>query len=190
MEFSPTTLTEALETLGELLADRGHAIEVVAIGGGSLLLLDLIKRPTKDLDIVAIVRAGSYVTAKPLPDFLRDAVRDVAEVAGLAEDWLNPGPTTLLDFGLPAGFEHRVRTQRHGGLVLHIASRFDQICFKLYAFVDQEPRRKHAQDLRTLRPTPDELRAAAAWCRTQDPSEGFAGQLALALREFGVPDES
>ena len=36
--------------LGELLADRGHAVELVAIGGGSLLLLGLIERPTKDLD--------------------------------------------------------------------------------------------------------------------------------------------
>lgn len=189
MAFSTTTLTEALETLGELLTERGHVVEVVAIGGGSLLLLDLIKRPTKDLDIVAIVRAGSYVTAKPLPDFLIAAVRDVAEVAGLTEDWLNPGPTSLLDFGLPADFEQRVETQRYGGLVVHIASRFDQICFKLYACVDQGPRSKHAQDLRTLRPTPEELRAAAAWCTTQDPSEGFAGQLDLALGELGVRDE-
>ncbi len=121
---------EALETLGDLLADRGHAVEVVAIRGGSLLLLDLIKRPTKGLDIVAIVRAGSYVTAKPLPDFVLAAVRDVAEVAGLAEDWLNPGPTSLLDFGPPAGFEQRVETQRYGGLLLHIASRFDQITLR------------------------------------------------------------
>jgi hypothetical protein len=138
---------------------------------------------------VAIVRAGSYVTAQPLPDYLLTAVRDVAEVAGLAKDWLNPGPTSLLEFGLPPDFERRVKTQRYGGLVLHIASRFDQICFKLYACVDQGPRSKHAQDLRSLQPTPTELRAAAAWCTTQDPSEGFAGQLAFALPEFGVPDE-
>ncbi len=189
MAFSTTTLTEALETLGELLADRGHAVEVVTIGGGSLLLLDLIKRPTKDLDIVAVVRAGSYVTAKPLPDFLLAAVRDVAAVASLAEDWLSPGPTSLLDFGLPEGFEQRVQTQRYGGLLLHVASRFDQICFELCASVDQGPRSKHAQDLRTLQPTPDELRSAAAWCTTQDPSEGFARQLALALGEFGALDE-
>ena len=190
MAFSSTALSEALETLGELLADRGHTIEVVAIGGGSLLLSNLIKRPTKDLDIVAIVRSGTYMTAKPLPDFLRIAVRDVAAAAGLAEDWLNPGPTSLLDFGLPPGFEQRVETQRYGGLVLHIASRVDQIGFKLHATVDQGPRSKHAQDLRALRPTPDELRTAAAWCRSQDPSDGFAGQLALALREFGVRDDA
>ena len=34
--------------LGEMLADRGDEIDVVAIGGGSLLLLELIERPTKD----------------------------------------------------------------------------------------------------------------------------------------------
>ena len=61
MAFSSTVFSEALQTLGELLADRGHTIELVAIGGGSLLLSNLIKRPTKDLDIVAIVRSGQYV---------------------------------------------------------------------------------------------------------------------------------
>lgn len=190
MAFSSTALSGALETLGELLADRGHSIELVAIGGGSLLLLDLIRRPTKDLDIVALVRAGRYVSAEPLPDWLLTAVRDVAAATGLAEDWVNPGPTSLLEFGLPEGFAGRVETRTYDALVLHIASRVDQISFKLYACVDQGPRSKHTQDLRALSPTPDELRRAAAWCRSQNPSEGFAGQLVLALREFGVRDDS
>ena len=38
------TLEEALETLGELLGERGCSYDVVAIGGGSLLLLGLITR--------------------------------------------------------------------------------------------------------------------------------------------------
>ncbi|MES2643419.1 MAG: DUF6036 family nucleotidyltransferase [Myxococcota bacterium] len=46
-------LQEALETLGALLASRGQHYDIVVIGGGALLLLGLIDRPTRDLDIVS-----------------------------------------------------------------------------------------------------------------------------------------
>lgn len=175
--------------LGELLADRGHSIEVVAIGGGSLLLLQLIERPTKDLDLVAIVDDGKYVSAQPLPVFLAAAVSDVALATGLRGDWLNAGPTSLLDFGLPDGFETRMTSKRFGGLVVHLAGRSDQICFKLYASVDQGPVSKHALDLKKLEASPAELLHAAAWCKTHDPSEAFADQLELALQALGGRDE-
>jgi hypothetical protein len=189
MAFSSKSLEDALEVLGEVLADRGKEVELVAIGGGSLLLLDLIERPTKDLDLVAIVSARRYVSATPLPDYLSSAVREVAAAMGLQDDWINGGPTSLLDFGLPEGFEQRTTTRRFGGLVLHLAGRRDQIFFKLYAAVDQGPGSKHVVDLAKLEPLPEDLTGAAAWCRTRDPSEGFARQLELALRAFGVRDE-
>src|SRR5688572_19445921 len=132
MSFSAVTLEEALVTLGELLADRGESAELVAIGGGSLLLLKLIDRPTKDLDLVAVVREGRLIRAEPLPAFLVLAIRDVAAATGLADNWLNAGPASLLDFGLPNGFETRLETRQFGSLTLHLAGRFDQICFKLY----------------------------------------------------------
>jgi hypothetical protein len=183
--FSATSLEEALETLGEVLADRGTSVELAVIGGGSLLLSKLLERPTKDLDVVALVVDGVYRRAQPFPEFLTIAVRDVAAAIGLAPDWLNPGPTRLLDFGLPAGFEDRTELRRLSGLTLHIASREDQVCFKLYAAVDQGPGSKHAADLKKLQPTPQELQWAGEWCRTQDPSEGFAQQLEQALRTLG-----
>ncbi len=189
MNFLAGALEEALETLGELLADRGEEAEVVAIGGGSLLLLGFIARPTKDLDLVAVVDEGKYVSAEPLPDFLSSAIRDVAAATGLREDWINGGPTKLLDLGLPKGFESRTTTRHFGGLVLHLAGRKDQVFFKLYASVDQGPDSKHAIDLRKLQPSSDELNAAAAWCRTHDSSEGFEQQLELALRAFGGENE-
>lgn len=59
MEIDSTSLEEALKALGELLRDRGHYYEVVAIGGGSLLLLGQIERTTKDLDLVALIKKKS-----------------------------------------------------------------------------------------------------------------------------------
>jgi hypothetical protein len=99
---------------------------------------------------------------------------------------LNPGPTELLRFGLPEGFEGRVEKRHYGGLTLQVAGRFDQICFKLYAAVDQGGGSKHAADLRKLAPTSDELLTAARWSRTHDPSESYRQELVATLATIGV----
>ncbi len=188
MTFEKETLENALLTLGELLQTRRQRFEVVAIGGGSLLLLGLIRRPTKDLDVVALLDSRKLERAEPLPSPLREAAADVASTLGLAEDWINPGPTSLLDHGLPEGFLARLEIREFGGLVVHIAGRTDQICFKFYATVDQGPNSKHAQDLRKLAPSPEELIAAARWARTHDPSDAFRDSCLAALASFGIED--
>jgi hypothetical protein len=181
-------LDQVLRTLGAVLEQRGRRFEIVTVGGSSLLLLGLGHRATRDLDVVALVEEGRYVRATPLPVDLAEAVRDVGDTFGLPADWLNPGPTDLLDFGLPAGFELRVQTRHYQGLVVHIASRFDQVCLKLYAAVDQGPRSKHTDDLRRLNPSRPELLAAARWARTHDPSGTFRQELRAALHSFGIED--
>ena len=181
-------LDQALATLGTLLARRGLQFELVTAGGGSLLLLGLGVRATRDLDIVAIVSDRSYAKAQPFPADLHDAACDVGAALGLGDDWLNPGPTDLLDFGLPPGFEQRTVTRTYDGLTLHVASRSDQICLKLYAAVDQGPRSKHYDDLRRLTPTAGELLFAARWTVTHDPSPGFRQQLVEVLHQLGVGD--
>lgn len=172
--FALDSLRHALSTLGLLLKDRGLTFEIVVVGGGGLLLLGIIRRPTKDLDALALVEAGEYQLARPLPNELREAVEDTASVLGLADDWLNPGPTDQLKQGLPAGFRDRTTRHDFGGLVVHLAGRFDQICFKLYAAADNGPGSKHVQDLIELDPDPQEFRDAAAWVKEQDAAPEFA----------------
>jgi len=46
---------EPLAALGQLLAERGQRYELLAIGGGALQLLGLMTRPTRDIDVVALV---------------------------------------------------------------------------------------------------------------------------------------
>lgn len=186
MNIDEELLKEALGTLGEVLQARGLAYEIVAVGGSGLMLLGLVTRPTRDLDALALVEDGVYVSADPLPSPLAEAIVSVGRALGLAEDWLNPGPTELLCFGLPEGFEERVERRRYDGLTLQVAGRFDQICFKLYAAVDQGPGSKHMADLRLLTPTQDELLTAARWSRTHDPSDGYRGELRAALIALGV----
>ena len=188
--FDATTLEGALTLLGQLLQDRGQRFRVVAIGGGSLLLIGLIDRPTKDLDLVAL-REGDVLApaGRPLPGALAEAVEDVARVLDLPPTWMNGGPDSLLRFGLPSGFLDRVEHRSYGGLEVSLASRFDQIHFKLFAAADDRPGGKHHVDLQRLHPVPEELRVAARWTRTHDPSEGFARMLAGVLRSFGLDDE-
>lgn len=139
------------------------------------------------MDAVALVDKGMLITAKPLPAPLSRAVRDIATLHGLDETWLNDGPESLMELGLPVGFLGRTRTERFGALTVRLSSRLDQIHFKLYAAADQGPNSKHDQDLAALAPTAGELKQAATWCRTHDVSPAFAETLAAAVeRHRGV----
>lgn len=180
-------LEAALAALGELLKARGLHYEVVLIGGGNLILRGLVSRPTtKDLDLLGEWTPDGVRPMRPMPEPLRDAVVDVGRTYGLAPDWVNLGPESLLDLGLPDGFLGRLERRDFGGLVAWLAGRFDMVCFKLYAAIDQGPRSRHFQDLRDLDPDHDELIGAANWTVTHDPSPGFRSLLVQTLADLGV----
>lgn len=182
-------LETALAALGELLTARGLHYEVVLVGGGNLILRELIARPTtNDLDILGARTRDGIIPIRPMPEPLRDAIVDVGRAFGLADGWLNTGPDSLLDLGLPDGFVERLERRDFDGLVAWLAGRFDMVCFKLYAAVDQGSRSRHFQDLRDLRPERDDLLAAARWARSHDPSPGFRSLLVETLRALGVEE--
>lgn len=190
MELGRRQLEDALATLGDVLARRGLDYEVVLVGGGSLLLCGIIARPTKDADLLGMrLESGDIVRVDVLPAPLVRAVRDVGQAAGLAADWLNLGPASLLDLGLPPGFTDRLSRIAFGSLVVWFAGTYDLICFKLYAAADHWPSRdRHLDDLRALRPTREQVLEAARWARTHDASPGFLLLLRAVLREMGVED--
>lgn len=158
------------------------------VGGSGLLALGLIERSTRDVDILALRSGDRLDSAKPLPADLAAGRDRVARDFSLPADWLNPDPTDLLEFGLPAGFIERLERRDYGdGLTVYFASRYDQIHFKLYALVDQGPG-KHEDDLRALSPTKPELLAAARWSRLHDPPEGYRQVLREVLSHLGVDD--
>jgi hypothetical protein len=187
--FGRAQLEAALTALGELLTARGLHYEVILVGGGNLILRGLIARPTtKDLDLLGEWTPDGVAPIRPMPEPLRDAVIDVGRAFGLADDWLNTGPDSLLDLGLPDGFVERLERRDFGGLVAWLAGRYDMVCFKLYAAVDQGPRSRHFQDLRELGPGRDDLLEAARWATGHDPSPGFRSLLVETVRELGVED--
>ncbi|MCO4762554.1 MAG: hypothetical protein KC502_13670 [Myxococcales bacterium] len=192
--MNDSALEEALQTLGAVVRDAQHDYELVVVGGGALLLCGLMLRPTEDLDVAALVERSNdgslrLITAEPFPPPLERAVHDVALALDLTRDWLNPGPTSILQFGLPSGFMDRAQTRRYASLTVHLADRIDQVHLKLYAAADHWPARlnKHLQDLELLTPTKDELLRAAAWTQNHDPSDGFLQhQLTPVLAHFDV----
>ncbi|MBK5219201.1 MAG: hypothetical protein JJE35_05375 [Thermoleophilia bacterium] len=159
----------------------------MVIGGSGLLARGIIER-SSDVDLLALRSDNELGSAEPMPAALEAARNRVARDFSLPADWLNPGPTDLLDFGLPEGFIDRLERRDYGeALTVYFASRYDQIHFKLYALVDQGPG-KHEEDLRALSPTEEELMAAARWSRSHDPSEGYAQILGEVLAHMGVKD--
>lgn len=175
--------------MSQQLEVSGAYFSLAVVGGSALLVLRLVARATRDVDVVALVESGRLLSADPLPDPLRNAARIVARDFGLSEEWLNPGPTSLLEFGLPCGFQARAHRRQYGtALDVLFASRTDQIHLKLYATVDQGAG-KHLADLRALAPTQEELLQAARWSRTHDLSEGYRSVLADVLEHFGVDSD-
>ncbi|MGO9083515.1 MAG: DUF6036 family nucleotidyltransferase [Streptosporangiaceae bacterium] len=188
MEITGETLDVILGALAEQLRSLADQQEIVVIGGSALTALGLVRRATRDVDLLALARDGELLSAEPLPDTLRVARDRVARDFGLDGNWLNSGPTGLLKWGLPDGFLTRIVTRRYGqALAVHFAGRLDQIYFKLYATVDQAGGR-HEADLRALHPSDEELIAAAHWSMTQDPSPGYRMVLREALISLGVED--
>lgn len=182
---------QALHLLnGRLELDGAPRFTLVVCGGSALAATGLVTRTTRDVDIVALMDDNRVLLdPAPLPHALVQAAFDVAIDLGLQQDWLNNGPSSgdggLFRLGLPGGFVERLIRETVGKkLTICFISRYDQIHFKLYAAVDQSGS-YHAADLRELRPTDEELLAAAAWTRTHDPSDGYRQGLQWFLKEFG-----
>lgn len=162
-------INAALEALGATLAMRGARANLVIIGGGNLLYAGLVRRTvTRDLDVVGRLDGNTVVKLAPMPDHLSRAILDVARQFDLAPDWINTGPMSLLDKGLPEGFVDRLEREEYAGtLVAWFAARLDIIAFKIYAAAnptakDPNPGR-HFADLTDLAPTADELAFGRAW---------------------------
>ena len=183
-------LNEALSLLGErlrLVATEPH--ELVVCGGSSLIARGYVSRVTRDVDVVARrVRGESIISARPLPAELLDAAARVAADLGLPPSWLNNGPADLFEMGLPEGFSSRLQSHVYGThLTIWFIGRIDQIHFKLYAAADQGPG-QHVDDLLALRPTSDELLAAARWTFSHDVSPGFRDVVRDLLTQLGHAD--
>ena len=178
-------LNEALQLLNEqLILIDAPATEIVVCGGSALIATGLVPRTTQDVDIVALMKAEVLVDSEPLPDYLLNAAGNVGAILSLPVDWLNNGPASQFQMGLPSGFQERFTTVVVGAkLTVHYIGRYDQIFFKTFASADRGG--YHVSDLKALNPADEELIAAARWCMTQDTSEAFRMILKDMFKQLG-----
>ena len=178
-------LNEALQLLNEqLILSDAPATEIVVCGGSALIATGLVPRTTQDVDIVALMKAEVLVDSEPLPKYLIEAADRVGKVLNLPVDWLNNGPASQFQMGLPQGFQERLTTVVVGAkLTVHYIGRYDQIFFKTFASADRGG--YHVSDLKALNPADEELIAAARWCMTQDTSEAFRMILKDMFKQLG-----
>lgn len=183
-----------LMALSEQLEAEGvESLEMVVCGGAALNVLGYVERTTKDVDVIAFAnrnKDGTIILTKasPLNPALLSAAMRVQKDFNLPDNWLNDGPASVMDFGLPDGLMDRVESRSYGkNLTIHFLSRYDQIHFKLHATVDQSGG-KHYDDLMALKPNAKELEAAARWSMTHDPSEGYREVLKDFLEQTGHKD--
>lgn len=112
---------------------------------------------------------------------------EVGRELGIKEEWLNFGPAPLVAFGLPRGFEQRLKRKSFGRcLALHLIGRLDQIHLKIYAAMDPKTRLEtHLGDLLDLEPTEVEAKAAVAWLVSRKTSPAFRRKLKEVLERIG-----
>lgn len=187
-------IDQILAALGDHLKSRKTApIDMLVCGGAALNMLELVGRTTVDIDILAFVLESesgppALILAKPFPPFLAEAVDQVGRVFRLGNDWLNSGPTHLIqEIKLPEGLVERAKAMSYGPrLKVRLLSRYDQIHLKLFAVADKGPE-KHDDDLRQLKPTPSEIKKAAQWLLTS-VNKGYREMVKGYLKEIGYDD--
>jgi hypothetical protein len=173
----PSIIDDIFEALDRQIGVHDKTpLGLAVCGGTALSALGLVMRTTKDVDILGMVlETQNGLTIQRItkfPEWLVEAANKVGRDFDLPENWLNLGPASQVESGLPEGFEKRLVKKVYGQyLTIYFISRIDQIHFKLYAAVDQNG--YHVQDLFALKPTEIEMEMAANWVVTQDVSEVF-----------------
>jgi hypothetical protein len=168
---------ETLTAFDHYLTNRGLRLEAVVIGGAALNLLGVVKRPTKDCDILH----------PALPQELAEAARAfAAEVRSrgeiLDDDWFNNGPASLAP-QLPAGWLDRLQPLFHGAaLVLRTLGRDDLLRSKLFALCD---RGLDLGDCLALAPTKDELEVLLPWLELQDANPDWPAHVHATITDLG-----
>ncbi|CAA9254398.1 MAG: hypothetical protein AVDCRST_MAG77-2359 [uncultured Chloroflexi bacterium] len=168
--------SETIARFDRFLAERGVRFGAIIAGGTALVLLGVVSRATRDCDVLE----------PPLPDEIAAAARAFAaqvRAAGepLADDWLNNGPSSLVDVLPPDWRAHTVVAFDGHALTLRALGRLDLLRSKLFALCD---RGLDLGDCLALRPSAEELAQVAPWVEAQDAHPGWPAHVHAALADL------
>jgi hypothetical protein len=177
MFSSREQIQEALSRTGRRLALMGaDDYSILICGGSALNLMGLISRPTRDVDVLGMIKGGehAFVADEGLPEDLSHAASLVAADLNLPFDWLNDAALEIHKLKLPNGILERAEKRAFGPcLTVYIISRQDQVAFKLYAAIDPPKGQRHFKDLVAIKPTRREMEFAVHWLLDRPTSLAF-----------------
>jgi hypothetical protein len=197
--IDPSETHPLLRELNDALAIEGaEPVNWIVCGGTALGILGLVRRPTRDVDVIGAWSAEALQVIQldrfPLP--VERAIARVAdahpELRSSGISWVNLGPKGLLNFGLPPGCTDRLAPRSIGThLTLQLPDRLDLIAFKVFAAIEaaHERRKVHKEDLQVLTPNEKELQFAIDWVVTiPDRNHQLRAELREFLQELGHED--
>ncbi len=163
--FDPLKIVQEFD---KFLGEKSIEFSAVVIGGSALALLGIVRRGTRDVDLLDT----------SIPEDVKAAASDFAKLHGIAETWLNSGPASLAR-DLPSDWKARVQPLFTGkNLELWTLDRIDLIRSKLWAMCD---RMRDLEDLVALAPTEDELTQAVNWIKPLDANPGWPAHVDTAV---------
>lgn len=199
MFASYDNINGALDRLAALMDEADSPpVGLLVCGGAALNVLGLIRRSTRDIDVICITEDHDgnirFVKGDRLPFNPPEIVDTVARDLGLPmtdqqgnplpndQKWINLGPHRLLDFGLPDGIEKRLTKKKYRKrLTVYFIGRTDQIPLKLFACLVSDREIIHFQDLMKLAPSEEEIQTAVAWLTAHSISERHRKKLREVL---------
>jgi len=150
--FNPKTI---LPKFDEYLTSLGLKFEGVAIGGAALVVMEIIERSTRDVDLLEI----------EIPKPIASAAITFARLHGLSENWFNSGPVDVLQ-SLPSNWRTDLSPLYTGeSLVLKTISRLNFIRTKFWAMCD---RMRDLDDLVAMNPSDEDIEIAVQWVKPLD----------------------
>lgn len=183
----------ALLELGRQLAlrDADH-VTVLCCGAAALCALGILSRRTLDVDAIGLVgQKGEIVAIEKFSPEMLEAIAATGRKMQLLPDWFNPAATTVLARGLPVGCLERsaLHSKVFGPcLTVRFMDRIDLIALKMYAALDPQEGKRHAEDLREVQPTMAELRHGVQWMSAWPSSQAFKKALHRLLEAFDAVD--
>jgi len=165
-----------IEAFDRHLTGLALRFEGVVIGGSALVLMGVVQRNTRDVDVLVPALPEAIVAAA------REFARQQRQAGSdLADDWFNNGPMQLGDV-LPAGWRERVEQIFAGeALILGTLGRPDLLKSKLFALCD---RGTDMPDCIALAPTAEELAECLPWLELQDGNELWPAHVRSTLADL------
>jgi hypothetical protein len=145
--FDRDALLDAFDSIGRAAAKAGTKLQIAVYGGSALMLASNFRFATEDVDVSEL--------PKPLPTWLADALRDIAQQNGWSEDWFNDGVVFHLSPLAAQAADHLEfgtfpRDGSEPGLVVSVPSAEYMLALKLKASRIADPVRGEAERLDIL----------------------------------------